>query len=86
MTVSNLIGPLEQLALANHPCSGMYFMVVGVPQSLTITMVSYMGKLRIAVGVEKGYINPDKFKSCIHKAFEMMFKVTVPNSAPPAIF
>lgn len=32
MTVSNVIGPVEQMALANHPCKGLYFMVVGVPQ------------------------------------------------------
>ncbi|MBA0842557.1 hypothetical protein Goarm_002377 [Gossypium armourianum] len=43
-------------------------------QSLTITMVSYMGKLRIAVGTEKGYIDPPKFKSSIENALEMILK------------
>ncbi|TYI87882.1 hypothetical protein E1A91_D04G166900v1 [Gossypium mustelinum] len=62
------------MALANHPIKSLYFMVVGVPQSLTITMVSYMGKLRIAVGTEKGYIDPPKFKSSIENAFEMILK------------
>ncbi|KAK1405310.1 putative O-acyltransferase family protein [Heracleum sosnowskyi] len=33
MTVSNMIGPLERMSLANHPVKGFYFMVVGVPQS-----------------------------------------------------
>lgn len=80
MTVSNVVGPVEQMALANHPCSGIYFMVVGVPQSLTITMVSYMGKLRVAVGTEKGHIDSDKYKSCIQNAFDMMFKVAVNSS------
>lgn len=76
MTVSNLIGPVEQLALDNHPCSGMYFMVVGVPQSLTITMISYMGKLTVAVGAEKAYINLDKYNSCINKAFDIIFEAS----------
>ncbi|KAB2035615.1 hypothetical protein ERO13_D04G142500v2 [Gossypium hirsutum] len=74
MTISNVIGPVERMALANHPIKSLYFMVVGVPQSLTITMVSYMGKLRIAVGTEKGYIDPPKFKSSIENAFEMILK------------
>ncbi|MBA0750900.1 hypothetical protein Gogos_002278 [Gossypium gossypioides] len=74
MTISNVIGPVERMALANHPIKSFYFMVAGVPQSLTITMVSYMGKLRIAVGTEKDYIDPPKFKSSIENAFEMILK------------
>ncbi|WCJ30797.1 O-acyltransferase (WSD1-like) family protein [Euphorbia peplus] len=73
MTISNVIGPVEQMALANHPVKGLYFMVVGVPQSLTITMMSYRGQLRIAVGAEKDFIDPEKFKTCIENAFEMIF-------------
>ncbi|XP_048232284.1 wax ester synthase/diacylglycerol acyltransferase 4 isoform X2 [Ricinus communis] len=34
MTISNVIGPVEKMALANHPIKGLYFMVVGVPQEL----------------------------------------------------
>ncbi|KAF5199114.1 O-acyltransferase wsd1-like [Thalictrum thalictroides] len=77
MTLSNMIGPSEQIALANHPCKGMYFMVVAVPQSLTITMVSYMGKVRVAVGAEKGFINHQQFTACMEKAFERIFKAAI---------
>ncbi|XP_019158717.1 PREDICTED: O-acyltransferase WSD1-like [Ipomoea nil] len=77
MTVSNMIGPIEKLALANHPIKGIYFMVVGVPQSLTITMVSYMRNLRVAVGTEKGLINPQKYKDCMQCAFDMIFDAAV---------
>lgn len=83
MTISNMVGPVEQMAIANHPCSGIYFMVVGVPQSLTITMVSYMGKLRVAVGTEKGHIDPNKFKSCVQNSFDMMFKAAVNSPSQP---
>ncbi|KNA25924.1 hypothetical protein SOVF_002160 [Spinacia oleracea] len=81
MTVSNMIGPVEQMALANHPCKGLYFMVVGVPESLTITVMSYMRTLRIAIGVEKGYIDVQKFNSCIENAFQLIYKaaVKIPN-------
>ncbi|GMI79795.1 hypothetical protein like AT3G49190 [Hibiscus trionum] len=76
MTISNVIGPVERMALADHPVKGLYFMVVGVPQSLTITMVSYMGKLRVAVGTEKGYIDPTKFKSSVETAFGMILNAS----------
>ncbi|XP_016492975.2 wax ester synthase/diacylglycerol acyltransferase 4 [Nicotiana tabacum] len=79
MTISNMIGPMEQMALANHPCKGLYFMVVGVPESLTITMMSYMGRLRVAVGTEKGLVDPHKFKSSIENAFDSIFKAAVPS-------
>ncbi len=32
MAISNIRGPVEQMALANHPISGLYFMSVGIPQ------------------------------------------------------
>ncbi|XP_050248324.1 wax ester synthase/diacylglycerol acyltransferase 4-like [Quercus robur] len=71
MSISNMIGPVEQMALVKHPVKGLYFMTVKGPQSLTITMVSYMGNLRVAVGSEKGFLDPHKFKSCVINAFEM---------------
>ena len=37
-------------------------------------MISYMGKLKVAVGIEKDYIDPQKFNSCMENAFEMMLK------------
>ncbi|KAA8524360.1 hypothetical protein F0562_010783 [Nyssa sinensis] len=77
MAITNLIGPVEQMALANHPISGFYFNVVGAPQSLGVTMVSYVGKLRVSVRVEKGFMDPCKFKSCIENAFQMIFKAAV---------
>ncbi|CAN4097055.1 unnamed protein product [Withania somnifera] len=85
LTISNMIGPMERMALANHPVKGLYFMVVGVPESLTITMMSYMGKLRVAVGTEKGLIDPQKFKCSIENAFDRIFKAAVPSasSKPP---
>ncbi|XP_058218752.1 wax ester synthase/diacylglycerol acyltransferase 4-like [Rhododendron vialii] len=83
MTISNMVGPVEQMAIANHPCSGIYFMVVGVPQSLSIAMVSYMGKLRVAVGTEKGHIDPNKFKSCVQNSFDVMFKAAANSPSQP---
>ncbi|KAI3872035.1 hypothetical protein MKX03_009895 [Papaver bracteatum] len=73
MVITNMIGPVEQVSLADHPVTGLYFMVVNVPQNLTITAVSYMGKLRIAVGAEKELINHILFNTCMEDAFERIF-------------
>ncbi|XP_068666968.1 wax ester synthase/diacylglycerol acyltransferase 4-like [Aristolochia californica] len=70
LTFSNLIGPIEKMGIAGHPINGFYFMVVGVPQSLTVTLVSYNGKLRLAIGTEKGFINSKLLISCMETAFE----------------
>ncbi|KAJ0053133.1 hypothetical protein Pint_02277 [Pistacia integerrima] len=75
MGITNLIGPKEKMSLANHPVIGLYFTVVGAPQSICIAIVSNMGVLRVAVGVEKGFIDAKKLKSCIEKAFQMMLEV-----------
>ncbi|CAH9099239.1 unnamed protein product [Cuscuta epithymum] len=78
MTISNLIGPIQKLALANQPVKGIYFMVVGVPQSLTITILSYMRMLRIAVGTERGLFDPEKYKDCVQRAFRMISEAADP--------
>lgn len=48
-------------------------------QSLTITMVSYMGKLTVAVGAQKDYIDSQKYKSCVESAFGMILKAAYEN-------
>ncbi|KAK4846866.1 hypothetical protein QYF36_022749 [Acer negundo] len=74
MGITNLMGPVEPMTLANHPVTGLYFMVVGAPHSLVATIMSYNGKLRIAIGAEKGLIDAQKLKSCIENAFQTVLK------------
>lgn len=45
-------------------------------QGLDVTIVSYMGKVRVAFKMEKGLIDPQKFKSCMENAFEMILKAS----------
>ncbi|XP_057792474.1 wax ester synthase/diacylglycerol acyltransferase 4-like [Salvia miltiorrhiza] len=77
MAISNLIGPIEPMTLDNQPCKGLYFAVAGPPQSLSVTMRSYVGKLRIALTSEKGFIDQNKLKSCIEFAFEVIYKAAI---------
>ncbi|KAM4093422.1 hypothetical protein ACB094_06G115000 [Castanea mollissima] len=75
LSISNVIGPVEQVSLDNHPIKGLYFMVLGVPHNLVIIIVSYMGNLRISTVMEKGFLDPQTFKSCVENAFEIILKV-----------
>ncbi|GLU06412.1 hypothetical protein SLE2022_234510 [Rubroshorea leprosula] len=77
MTISNVVGPVEAMTLANHPVKGLYFLTLGSPQSLTISVLSYTGKLRVAVGTEKGFIDEEKFRVSIENAFDMIFKAAL---------
>uniref|UniRef100_A0A2P2PYE0 O-acyltransferase WSD1 C-terminal domain-containing protein n=1 Tax=Rhizophora mucronata TaxID=61149 RepID=A0A2P2PYE0_RHIMU len=43
-------------------------------------LVSYMGKLRVAVQVEKDFINPLKLKSHIENAFDMILNAALRTS------
>ncbi|KAH7859411.1 hypothetical protein Vadar_000756 [Vaccinium darrowii] len=84
IVMSNLIGPVEQMALANYPIKGLYFTVVGGPESLTITIMSYAGKLWITMRMEKDFVDSQKFNSCIENAFDMIFKAAAVQNNPPS--
>ncbi|KAK1320552.1 O-acyltransferase WSD1 [Acorus calamus] len=77
MAISNLIGPNEKMLLADHPIRSFHFMVVGVPQSLRITIVSYMGKLKVAMGTEKGFIDAKLLTTCMEKAFARIYEAAI---------
>ncbi|XP_010935670.1 wax ester synthase/diacylglycerol acyltransferase 4-like [Elaeis guineensis] len=77
LVISNMIGPMEQVQIAGHPIKSLYFMMVHVPQSLTVTIISYMGKVKMAVGMEKGFINSEVFVSCMEKSFQRIYKAAV---------
>ncbi|CAL5406550.1 unnamed protein product [Camellia sinensis] len=57
IAITNMIGPIEKISMANHPVSDFYYIVGGCPLSLVVTMVSYMGKLNVVFATEKGLID-----------------------------
>ncbi|KAL4351017.1 hypothetical protein HN51_033398 [Arachis hypogaea] len=71
--ISNVVGPVEQVALANHPIKRFYFTAIGLPISLSVTILSYMGNIHIAFGVDKGVIDEHQLLSCFETAKEMIF-------------
>ena len=52
-------------------------------QSLMAGIVSYAGKLRVALLVEKDFIDPRKLKSHIEHAFAMIFKAACSRRTSP---
>ncbi|KAL7185487.1 hypothetical protein ACSBR2_027435 [Camellia fascicularis] len=76
ITITNMIGPIEKISMANHPVSGFYYIISGCPQSLVVTMVSYIGKQNVVFATGKGLIDTEKYKSCIESAFQMTLKAT----------
>ncbi|KAL1363047.1 hypothetical protein HN51_011246 [Arachis hypogaea] len=77
VVVSNLMGPIEEMALANHPVNGLYFTMTGLPENVNITIMSYVNTLRITMRTMKGFIDEQKFKNCMEKAFEVIFKAAM---------
>ncbi|KEH30693.1 O-acyltransferase WSD1-like protein [Medicago truncatula] len=65
VVISNLIGPVEPMALANHPVKGLYFTMTGGPESINIAVMSYTRILRITLKTQKGFIDEQKFKFCM---------------------
>ncbi|BAT90147.1 hypothetical protein LR48_Vigan08g115500 [Vigna angularis] len=83
VVISNIFGPLEQMALANHPISGLYFTMTGGPENIDITIMSYVKVLRITFRTLKGFIDEQKFRFCIEKAFDVIFKAAMEISQTP---
>ncbi|KAL5095937.1 hypothetical protein RYX36_000264 [Vicia faba] len=75
--VTNLVGPVQQKSLAKHPIKGLYFTLAGGPESLVISIISYMGMLRVTLKTERDFIDEQRLKTCIQNAFEMIFKATM---------
>ncbi|CAK8577026.1 unnamed protein product [Lathyrus sativus] len=80
VVISNMVGPMEKMTLANHPVNGLYFTMTGGPQDINITIMSYVKVLRVTMKTLKGFIDEEKLKFCMEKAFEIIFKASMKNS------
>ncbi|XP_029126623.1 O-acyltransferase WSD1-like [Cajanus cajan] len=78
--ISSLVGPMQQMSLANHPVKGLYFTLAGGPESLAISIMSYVGVLRVTLKTEKDFIDEQRLKYCMQSAFQMILKAATGNS------
>eukprot|EP01018_Ginkgo_biloba_P010243 Gb_13461 [translate_table: standard] len=70
LVISHLIGPSEKMAMEGNPVKSFFFWVTGSPNTLVVTIVSYMGSVRVQVMGAKGYIDADILSTCFREAFE----------------
>eukprot|EP01018_Ginkgo_biloba_P023748 Gb_05378 [translate_table: standard] len=77
LAISNMIGPMEKMAMAGNPVKSFYFSVSGAPQSLFVTIVSYMGTVRVQVVAAKGYVDADLLSKCFSEAFQEIKEASI---------
>ncbi|KAL5054328.1 hypothetical protein RYX36_035010, partial [Vicia faba] len=81
--ISNMVGPVEKMALANHPVNGLYFTSTCGPEDVNIAIMSYVKIVRMTMKTLKGFIDEYKLKFCMEKAFEVMYKTSMVISEIP---
>ncbi|XP_042491021.1 wax ester synthase/diacylglycerol acyltransferase 5-like [Macadamia integrifolia] len=81
LVVSNVPGPMQKVVLLGHALNSIYFTVVGTPQSLFFTVMSYNGELRLVARTEKGFIDSELLVSFIKEAFEKFVAATLGKDA-----
>ncbi|XVE66812.1 hypothetical protein DITRI_Ditri08aG0109500 [Diplodiscus trichospermus] len=68
-TISNMIGPLEEITLAGNPISSIKVTTSSLPQALTMHMLSYAGKAEMQILVAKDIIpDPEFLAKCFEEA------------------
>ncbi|GMP67289.1 hypothetical protein CsSME_00027336 [Camellia sinensis var. sinensis] len=84
--ITNMIGPIEKISMANHLVRDVYYIVGGFHRyfefyfllfSLVVTIVSYMGKLNVSLQQRKAsLLEQSSYQSCIESTFRMTLKAT----------
>ncbi|KAK9109140.1 hypothetical protein Sjap_017200 [Stephania japonica] len=72
--ITNVIGPNDKMAMAGYPISDFFYILTGVPQSIVFTVISYIGSLKVAVTMEKGFIDSQLFTLCMKEAFQKILQ------------
>lgn len=74
MGISNMIGPMEEVAIVGKPIKNFYFFPSGQPQALGVCIVSYAGVVVVQVHAQKAYVDANMLSKCFKEAFEEIFK------------
>ncbi|KAK8558622.1 hypothetical protein V6N12_041923 [Hibiscus sabdariffa] len=68
-TISNVVGPLEEISLAGNPLSSIKVTTSSLPQAITMHMLSYAGKAEMQILVAKDIIpDPEFLAKCFEDA------------------
>ncbi|KAE8667449.1 O-acyltransferase family protein [Hibiscus syriacus] len=68
-TISNIVGPLEEISLAGNPLSSIKVNTSSLPQAITMHMLSYGGKAEMQILVAEDIIpDPQFLAKCLEDA------------------
>ncbi|OMO74101.1 hypothetical protein CCACVL1_16981 [Corchorus capsularis] len=68
-TISNIVGPLEEITIASSPVSSIKVNTSSLPQALTMHMLSYNGRAEMQILVAKDIIpDPEFLAKCFEDA------------------
>eukprot|EP01018_Ginkgo_biloba_P010242 Gb_13460 [translate_table: standard] len=84
LLISHVIGPSEKMAMEGNPVKNFHFWVSGSPSTLMVTIVSYMGSVRVQAMGAKGYIDTDILSTCFTETFEEIKQEAVSIHRKPA--
>ncbi|XP_022745995.1 O-acyltransferase WSD1-like isoform X2 [Durio zibethinus] len=77
-TISNLIGPLEEITIAGNPVSSIKVNTSSLPQAITMHMLSYAGRAEMQILVAKDIIpDPEFLAKCFEDALLEMKEAAI---------
>ncbi|KAE8723747.1 hypothetical protein F3Y22_tig00011761pilonHSYRG00091 [Hibiscus syriacus] len=82
-TISNVVGPLEEISLAGNPLSSIKVNTSSLPQAITMHMLSYAGKAEMQILVAKDIIpDPQFLAKCLEDALLDMKEAALRTNTP----
>ncbi|XP_022763408.1 O-acyltransferase WSD1-like isoform X2 [Durio zibethinus] len=79
-TISNLIGPLDEVTLAGNPISSIKVNTTSLPQAITMHVLSYAGRAEMQIIVAKDIIpDPEFLAKCFEDALTEMKEAALRN-------
>lgn len=80
-TISNVVGPLEEITLEGNPVSSILVNTSSLPHALTMHMLSYAGKAEMQILVAKDLIpDPEFLAKCFEDALLEMKEAAIGTS------
>ncbi|EOX98296.1 O-acyltransferase family protein, putative isoform 1 [Theobroma cacao] len=77
-TISNIIGPLEEITLAGNPISSIKVNTSSLPQAITMHMLSYAGRAEMQILVAKDIVpDPEFLAKCFEDALLEMKEAVI---------
>ncbi|KAH9308087.1 hypothetical protein KI387_035998 [Taxus chinensis] len=77
MAISNMVGPMEKIAIDDNILNRFSFFVSGAPQTLSVHILSYANTITLQVIAQKSYIDVDMLSNLLKEAFEEIKEASI---------